>query len=112
MFHPAIPEVSVVDLQRRVSDGEQVYLLDVRTPEEFAAYRLPFTSALIPHDELAIRHEQLPRDHQTPIFTFCRTGRRSQYAAEILRAMGYPHTFNVAGGIVAWIAAGFEIVGD
>jgi rhodanese-related sulfurtransferase len=100
----------VQELHRRVLAGERPFLLDVRTPEEFAANHVEFTGASISHDLLSRSLHRLPSDNQTPIFTFCRSGHRSEFAAAYLRSNGYPNTYNVTGGIVAWMQAGFETV--
>lgn len=60
-------------------------LLDVRTPGEFASGHV--AGALnIPVDELARRAAELPADK--PVVIYCRSGRRSAVAAELLRAQG------------------------
>ena len=94
--------LDVEELHAKVQAGEDVYLLDVRTPREYNHERLPFTDALIPCNQLRANLETLPSDTTTRIYTFCRTGRRSAIAAEILPKLGYPDVINVKGGITAW----------
>ncbi|MFZ1685567.1 MAG: rhodanese-like domain-containing protein [Candidatus Zixiibacteriota bacterium] len=104
------PVISVHELNRRQRAGEPLFLLDVRTESEFILGHLPFTDALIPYDELPESIGQLPADRNTFIFAFCRSGRRSDFAAQYLSSIGYCNVFNVAGGIIAWHDAGFETV--
>jgi len=81
-------------------------LLDVRTPEEYAAGHIA-GAKLIPVQELAERMAEVPRDRQ--VYVYCRSGRRSSRAAEMLAKAGFSRIENVAGGIIAWQAAGYPI---
>lgn len=103
-------EISVTELAEKVDQNHQVYLLDVRTEREFEAGRLAFADGLIPYDSLTHYKDRLPQDKETPIYCFCRSGRRSGIATEYLRSIGYINTYNVKGGIIAWQNSGFGIV--
>ena len=74
-------------------------LLDVRTPEEFRAGRIPGAV------NVSLQTiEQVPavvRDRDTPLFVYCRSGIRSRQAVSALQHMGYTHVKNL-GGITAW----------
>jgi phage shock protein E len=62
-------------------------LVDVRTPAEFAAGRLP-GAINIPVQELGDRLVELqPKD--TPVVLYCRSGRRSGSAARTLKSAGF-----------------------
>ncbi|MFU8796467.1 MAG: FAD-dependent oxidoreductase [Dehalococcoidia bacterium] len=70
-------------------------VLDVRTAKEYASGHLD--GALnIPLDELRSRMNELPIDKE--IWTYCRVGQRSYYAARILRSNGFKAR-NISGGI-------------
>lgn len=103
-------QVTVEELRRLAQTDSTLFLLDVRTEPEYLAERLSFTEARIPFDSIEQHLERLPSDKTTPIYAFCRSGRRSDIAADRLRSAGYTRVYNVAGGIVAWKAAGFETV--
>ena len=67
--------------------AEGARLLDVRSPEEFAGGHLP-GAIHIPVDELQARiYELEPRD--AGVVVYCRSGRRSARAAELLRTSGF-----------------------
>lgn len=106
----SIPEITVQELQQKVSANEQFFLLDVRTLPEFTEAHLNFTDDLIPYDSVPAYIERLPEDKATPIYTFCRSGRRSGIVTQYLRSIGYTNAFNISGGIIAWKAAGYETV--
>lgn len=102
--------ITVEQLHKVVETGRDIYLLDVRTAREFEIKRLPFADELIPYDSLQYVTDRLPKDKNSEIFLFCRTGRRSRIAFNTLKEMGYNNLHNVRGGIVAWKDAGYETI--
>ncbi len=81
-------------------------LLDVRTPDEYAAGHIK-GAVLIPVQELAQRVSEVPKDKQ--VYVYCHSGGRSARAAGILVNAGYTRIENVVGGIVAWKDAGYPV---
>lgn len=74
-------------------------LLDVREPEEHAQFHLE-SSTLIPLRELRARLQEL--DQRAEIVVYCRSGRRSQAAIELLCANGFANVKSLNGGLLAW----------
>lgn len=101
----SLPETDVYDAARRAADGSAL-LLDVREPDEWARGRSEHATHL-PLGEL--NPDAVPRDR--PILAVCRSGKRSGKATAQLAAAGHDVT-NVAGGMLAWAAAGLPIIGD
>jgi rhodanese-related sulfurtransferase len=83
--------------------GAGVRLVDVRTPEEYAAGHLP-GAVNIPLDDVRPGDERLGAKGE-PLYLVCQSGRRSAMAADRLAAAGY-HAINVLGGTAAWRSAG------
>jgi phage shock protein E len=83
-----------------------VVMLDVRTPEEYAAGHIPGVT-LIPLDQVGTRLSEIPKD-KTVVVT-CRSGNRSAQAAELLRQKGYDDVHNMLGGFAAWQQAGYPV---
>ena len=83
-------------------------LLDVLNPNEFDAGHAPH-AVLIPLPELTARMSEL--DANVPIVVICRSGGRSQAAAELLAASGYD-VVNLIGGMQAWQADGLDVVAN
>jgi len=103
------PAITVAELRERAARVHDFFLLDVRTLPEYLAGRLAFSDALLPYDLINFHLDMLPSDKQVPIYCFCRSGRRSDLATLFLRSLGYVNAYNVAGGIVAWAAEGYEV---
>lgn len=85
---------------------EDVVLLDVREPHEWAAGHVD-GAVHIPLGELPVRLGEL--DPTTRTLVICHLGGRSARATQWLQAQGYDAT-NVDGGMEAWEAAGLPIV--
>lgn len=95
--------ISPGDAWKRIMSGENIVLLDVRTPEEFAIKRIP-GSILIPVepvDMVTTDVEVVIPEKNVPVFIYCRSGRRSVDAAKILAKLGYTEIYDL-GGINSW----------
>ncbi|MBC8334700.1 MAG: rhodanese-like domain-containing protein [Anaerolineales bacterium] len=86
---------------------EGAFLLDVRTPEEWAEYHVP-GATLITLDQLEARVSEVPFDQE--VIIICRSGNRSQVGRDILLAAGHRSVTSIAGGIKGWDAAGHPTV--
>jgi len=93
---------SVEELKRRLDSHENVFILDVRNPEEFQICRIP-GSTLIPLPELARRFHELDKNRETVVH--CKSGVRSLKALQFLREKGFQRIKNLKGGILAWAEA-------
>jgi hydroxyacylglutathione hydrolase len=94
---------SVHELERRLSVGERVFVLDVRSDSEWNAGHI----AGAHHIHGGLMQERLgevPRDR--PVAVVCGSGYRASIAASFLRREGYERVENVLGGMSAWQAAG------
>jgi rhodanese-related sulfurtransferase len=82
---------------------EHLYVLDVRTPQEYAEGHVP-GAVNVPQDQLASRLAEVPKDKDVVIY--CRSGRRSALAADVLAANGYSRLSHLEGDMNAWLAKG------
>jgi rhodanese-related sulfurtransferase/glyoxylase-like metal-dependent hydrolase (beta-lactamase superfamily II) len=99
-----VPHVSARVARAMLEQG--ALLLDVREPVEWAEGHAP-GALLMSMGEVHERREELPADR--PILVICRTGGRSAVITRALLSDGFDAT-NVAGGMVAWTAAGLPAV--
>ena len=92
--------ISAAEAMVMMDSYDELIILDVRTEEEFSEGHIP-GAILIPDYELAERAEaELPNKDQL-ILVYCRSGRRSKAAAEMLVGMGYTNVKDF-GGIIDW----------
>ena len=87
------------ELRRRLGDGEDVFVLDVREDDEVAGWAFPGAHH-IPLGQLAERAAELPTDRQ--IVVICHSGVRSASAADALDRGGLTAA-NLVGGVVGWV---------
>ncbi len=99
-------QITVQELFERVRSGQVEYLVDVRTPAEYASER-PDVPRLRNHPNEFIEQLDLPREAE--IYLICRSGRRSAMAQQFLRERGYQNPINVMGGLLAWKDAGLPV---
>jgi NADPH-dependent 2,4-dienoyl-CoA reductase/sulfur reductase-like enzyme/rhodanese-related sulfurtransferase len=82
-----------------LEQGENILLLDVRSPAEHEEVRIP-GAQLVPLGALRSRLDELPR--HKPIVTFCKLSLRAYEAALILKSAGFDKVKYMEGGILGW----------
>jgi len=92
-------EISPENLHSLLQSGDDIQLLDVREPHEFAINRLE-GALLIPLGDLPKRLAELDRTKK--LVAYCLVGSRSADACELLHAAGFGSVANLTGGIRAW----------
>jgi molybdopterin/thiamine biosynthesis adenylyltransferase/rhodanese-related sulfurtransferase len=92
-------EIEPRELARRLENGDQIHLIDVREPHELSISALP-NAELIPLGSLASKMHTL--DSAEDIVLFCKSGTRSARALELLAGAGFRKLKNLHGGINAW----------
>ncbi len=97
-----VSEISTTDLAALLAADPSITLIDVRSPEEYAAGRVP-GAELIPMPVIPVRLQDLPKDE--PIYLVCHSGGRSMQTAQWLSQQGYD-AVNIAGGTAAWAMGG------
>ncbi|MBK84200.1 MAG: MerR family transcriptional regulator [Gammaproteobacteria bacterium] len=86
-----------------MSGNDSIVWIDVRTAEENAARSIE-GHINITHEEIGQKIGDLNLSKDQPIRLYCRTGRRSGVATDVLKSMGYTDVEN-AGSIDAVINA-------
>ncbi|TNE52597.1 MAG: rhodanese-like domain-containing protein [Bacteroidetes bacterium] len=93
-------DITVQELRKKLEDGEEFVLIDVREPWESEQFNVG--GQLIPIGSFMNRFHELD-DHKTDeIVVYCRSGNRSGMAQALLRAQGYTNVRNLTGGMIAW----------
>jgi phage shock protein E len=87
---------------------DDLVVLDVRTPEEFAEGHLE--GAVLVDFYAADFAEQLAAlDTDVPYLVYCRSGNRSAQAMGVMEQLGFASAADIDGGIVAWADAGLPV---
>lgn len=104
----AFSNVGVDEFQALIADPN-MQLLDVRTPEEFDEGHIAGATLVDVNDSSFVDRAVAILDKQRPVAVYCRSGRRSARAANLLVAQGYTVT-NLNGGVMAWQDAGKTLI--
>ena len=94
-------QITAIELNEWLKDAERPdpLLLDVREPDEFAAYRIE-GAKLIPMRTIPARLHEI--DRKADVVMICRSGARSYHAGMFLKQNGFERVYNLAGGVIAW----------
>jgi rhodanese-related sulfurtransferase/TusA-related sulfurtransferase len=87
------------ELEKKLEAGEGIVVLDVREAAEYVFNHIP-NAISIPLGELEERLNELNKDDE--IYVVCRTGNRSDLAAQKLAEKGFANVINVLPGMSAW----------
>jgi glyoxylase-like metal-dependent hydrolase (beta-lactamase superfamily II) len=91
-------QISASDVAARLGTDDEPFILDVRNPDEVAAWAIP-GAVNIPLGDLSARASEIPRDHE--VVVVCASGRRSSQATDVLTRVGFD-AHNLTGGMAAW----------
>jgi rhodanese-related sulfurtransferase len=105
---PRVLDLTPEEVARGLAGGSML-LVDVREPNEVAVERYP-GAVVVPlssFDPAAI-----PDPQGRQVVFACRSGRRSVTASMAAQEQGYPYDAHLAGGLLAWKAAGLDTEAD
>jgi glyoxylase-like metal-dependent hydrolase (beta-lactamase superfamily II)/rhodanese-related sulfurtransferase len=105
-----IKSMTAQELHARKSNGNAVFVLDVREPLELLVSGAIEDVYNIPIRSLKDHLDVLPKSKQAAIVCVCQSGSRSLEAAHYLLQQGYENVVNLAGGTSGWIKTGFPVV--
>ena len=95
-----VEEISATELKRKMDAGDDIQLIDVRQPEEWAFAKIE-GAKLIPLGELMNRMGEIDENRETVMQ--CKSGMRSSQAVQALQRAGFKGDLkNLKGGITAW----------
>ena len=99
---PPVRDLTPEEVARGLAEGRML-LVDVREPNETAVERYP-DAVILPLSAFDVT--QIPDPQGRQVVFACRSGRRSVTASQAAQAQGLPYDAHLAGGILAWKAAG------
>ena len=95
-----MPEITATELKKRLDNGEDIQIIDVREPHELAIAKMPGT-VHIPLGQVLNRMSEIDPARETVVH--CKMGGRSAKAIEALKRAGFAgNLINLHGGITAW----------
>ena len=96
--------VSQTELLKRLEQKDpDLVVLDVRTADEFAAGHVP-GARNVSHELLASRIDELATARDKQVVVYCRSGRRTLLAEDVLRKAGFKRLGHLEGDFLAWEA--------
>ena len=107
---PQWDRVGVDEFATTIKENPDGFLLDVRTTSEWNSDGYIEGATLIPHSEIVDRQDELPSDKDDLIMLYCRSGNRSQDAAQSLIDLGYTNIIELEVGITGWKESGNDVV--
>ncbi len=119
-FPQTIWEISAQQALEALKENGDAVLVDVRTdaewqvgvPDVSSAKKTPVTLSWRTQPNMVLNTQfeaelmQKISDRNTPIYFLCRSGGRSNDAANAMAQLGYTHCSNIVGGFISWIEAG------
>ena len=95
--------ITARDLKAMMDAGENIFVVDVREPNEYEIVSIP-GATLIPKGEFlsGAALEKLPQDKR--IVLHCKSGVRSAEALAIVKDAGFSDAVHVGGGVLAWVS--------
>ena len=89
------------ELKSRLDAGQDIHLVDVREPDENAAFNIG--GKLIPLGKiLSMQLEDIDEFKDEELICYCRSGQRCMQACLILETFGFTNMKNLAGGMLEW----------
>jgi rhodanese-related sulfurtransferase len=103
---PKIRDLTPHDVQTAL-DNQEILLIDVREPEEFAAARIAgaVNMPLSTFDPAALP----PAEGKMIVFQ-CGSGKRSAAAVAACQTAGQAHDAHLGGGLMAWVSQGLPTI--
>src|SRR5262245_28839312 len=93
-------EITATELKKRLDNGDDIQILDVRENSEVAISKLP-NSLHIPLAQVLVRMDEIDPNRETVVH--CKMGGRSARAIDALQRSGFTgKLMNLRGGIIAW----------
>jgi thioredoxin len=104
-----LEKLDAKSFQEKLSNTNDVQLVDVRTPEEFESGHIEKSKNLNIYDS-QFEKEISKLDKSQPVFVYCRSGGRSSNAASKLMELGFTEIYDLQGGITSWKANNLKTI--
>jgi len=104
-----VKEVSPQEAENLINNDDNLTVIDVRTPQEYATGHLPQSINLDLRSQTF--NEELGKlDKNKAYLVYCQSGNRSQKALDTMKELGFKEVYNLSGGITQWGVNSLPIV--
>ena len=105
-----VPEMEASELHAQMNRGDNLVILDTRTPEEYQRFCIPGGRS-IPGGELALRITDIVKDldEGTTVVVNCAGRTRSIIGTRALQRMGVSNIYGLKNGTSGWVLAGLQL---
>jgi len=100
-------DVSANELVNQLGHSS-ILILDVRTPQEYAAGHVPGAINL-PHTSVASQIKTLQKHKNETIVLYCKSGHRANIAEQALTDAGFKQLLHLDGDMDGWLAGNYPI---
>ena len=114
-----IQEIKPDELDEMIENHDDLLIVDVREPHEFAAGHIPGALSVprgllegAADSQFKHRNDTLSQARARTVVTYCQSGGRSALAADTLKQMGFDKAHSLSGGLDLWQAEGMPVVKD
>ena len=101
----AVTPQGAYSLIQENKDNPDFVILDVRTPREFAGGHIE-GAVNLDYNDRSFKDDLNGLDKTKMHLVYCRTGRRSKGAFDMMKALGFQEIYHMLGGIVLWTSEG------
>lgn len=108
---PGVLRVGAQDAVALLDERDDLTVIDVRTPAEFAEGHLD-GAVLVDFYDPDFADQLAELDPDVPYVVYCRSGNRSGQTLPLMQQLGFGSALDIGGGILAWADAGLPIVTD
>jgi len=93
--------ITADEVKARLDAGEDIHLVDVREPDEHAAFNIG--GILLPLGKIQMMQtEDIDDLKDAEVICYCRSGQRSMQASLMLETFGFSNVKNLTGGMLGW----------
>lgn len=95
--------ITSTDLKSKLDANESIILIDVREPDEHAAFNIG--GILLPLGKIeSMQTDEIDEFKNNEVVCYCRSGQRSMRACLMLETFGFSNVKNLTGGMLEWEA--------
>ena len=106
---PNVPQIDAEGVKKAIDTKEDIVLVDVRTPQEFAKGHIA-GSINMPVAEVENKAEKVLPDKSKTMYVYCLSGSRSIQAVSTMIKIGYTRAYSMKSGILAWRVKKYPLV--